>query len=124
MRVEEPGGPDARSFNLDHPVYQVTIFERLAEPAEVPEDERGYHLHEWKIHETEVAEVLVWAAEKAVGQEYTDEVASVEVDGESHLLRLHGENPNRGGPPSEPYVLVSDVVPDMRDFIRRAQGSQ
>src|SRR5882672_5455739 len=113
MRVEEPGGPDARSFNLDHPVYQVTIFERLAEPADVPEDERGYHLHEWKIHETDVAEVLAWAAAKAAGQAYTVEVASVEIDGESHLLRLQGHNPNRGGPPSEPYFLAPDVVPDM-----------
>lgn len=122
MRVEEPRGGDARSFDLDNPVYQVTIFERLAEPAELPEEERGFHLHEWKLHETEVAEVLAWAAAEAAGRVYTVEVASVEVDGESPLLRLQGDSPNRGGPPSEPYVLAPDVVPDISDFIRGARA--
>jgi hypothetical protein len=124
MRVEEPGGPDALSMSLDHPVYQVTIFERLAEPAEVPEEQRGYHLHEWKVSEAEAGEVLAWAAAKAAGQEYTVEVASLEIDGESHLLRLHGHNPNRVGPPSEPYVLAPDVIPNMRDFRRGTRGGQ
>src|SRR5882757_1777134 len=43
MRVEEPGGPDAVSMNLDHPVYQVNIYERLDEPAGAPEEQRAYH---------------------------------------------------------------------------------
>jgi hypothetical protein len=115
MHIEEPGGTDAESTSLDNPVYQVTIYERLAEPAELPEGERGYCAYEWKLHDAEVSEVLAWAGEKAGESPYTVEVASVVIDGESHLLRLCGHNPTRGSEDnvtSGPYALSTDVVPD------------
>jgi len=36
MRVQEPGGPDAVTINPDQPIYQVNVFTRLSEPADVP----------------------------------------------------------------------------------------
>ncbi len=108
----------------DRPVYQVNIYQRLAEPARLPEEQRGYEVSEWKLHDVDVPEVLAWAAEKASGQPYTVAVASAETDGDAYLIRLHGSDPTRGAIFTDPYVLAPDVVPDMADFIRRAQGRQ
>jgi len=110
-------------MNLDHPVYQVNIYERLDEPAGAPEEQRAYHVHEWKLHDAEITEVLKWAEQKAGGGEYTVEVASVISDGDSHLLRLYGHNPNRGAEFNDPYALVSDdVILDPQWFISKMQG--
>ena len=121
MRVEEPGGPDAVTIDPDRPVYQVNVYQRLAEPAEVPEQQRGYHVSEWKLHDGEVPEVLAWAAEKAAGRPCTVAVASAEIDGDSYLIRLLGHDPTRGDTFNDPYVLAPDVIPELSDFVRRAQ---
>jgi hypothetical protein len=60
MRVEEPGGPDAVTIDPDHPVYQVNIYKRFNDP-DIEDELRGYHVYEWKLHDSDVPEVLAWA---------------------------------------------------------------
>ncbi|HTF48870.1 MAG TPA: hypothetical protein VK735_15605 [Pseudonocardia sp.] len=83
MRVEEPGGPDAVTVDIFHPVYQVTIFEPLAEPADLPPEERSVMANEWKLHDAEVTEVFEWAKKNAGSHQYVVEVATPQVDGSS-----------------------------------------
>ena len=124
MRVEEPGGPDAVTINPDQPIYQVNVFTRLSEPADVPEGQRGYRVSEWKLHETDVPQVLAWAAEKAGGRPYIVSVASAESGDDAYLIRLFGQDPTRGEAFNGPYDLASDVVPDISDFLRGSQSGQ
>jgi hypothetical protein len=106
MRVEEPGATNAVSPDPDRPVYQVNIFTRLSEPADVPEERRGFLVEEWKLHDVEVPEVLVWADDKAAGRPYTVGVASCETGYDAYLIHLFGEDPNRGIDfDDEPYRL-------------------
>jgi hypothetical protein len=124
MRVEEPGGPDAVTVNPDRPVYQVNLFKR-SEAADTPEELRGYHVSEWKLHDADVTEVLAWAKEKAGSDPYLVSVASALDNGESHLLRLYGQDPNRGEPAEGYYTSPPDgIVPDMEWFIQQAQKDQ
>jgi hypothetical protein len=123
MRVEEPGGPDAISDDPDRPVYQVNLFTRLAEPAEVPEEQRGFHVSEWKLHDADVSQVLAWASEQAADRSYVVYVAAADHD-DPHLLHLFGHDPNRGEGAGEPFVLAPDVVPNMEDMIRQMRESQ
>jgi hypothetical protein len=108
----------------DSPVYQVTIFERLSEPADVSEEQRGHHAHEWKLHDADVTEVLAWAKDKAGTNDYSVEVASVIDDGDSYLIHLYGQNPLRSSGPSEVFQLAPDVIPDKWDFIKRQRDGQ
>ena len=62
MRVEEPGGPDAVTIDPDQPVYQVNIFLLAPESVGVPGHALSYNVHEWKLHDADVPEVLAWAA--------------------------------------------------------------
>jgi hypothetical protein len=103
MRVEEPGGGDAVSVNPDRPVYQVNIYRRSDDP-DTPDELRGYHVSEWKLRDADVIEVLTWAKEQAGASPYVVSVASALDGGESHLLRLHGQ----------------DLWPDSDDTIRAA----
>ncbi len=76
MRIEPPGNPNPVSMDPDKPVYQVTFWERLSEPADVPEEQRGFEAAEWKLHDTEVTEVLSWAEREAgPGRTYIVHVA-------------------------------------------------
>lgn len=93
MRIEEPGGPDAVTIHPDRPVYQVEIFTRLSIPFDVPEDQRAFHVAEWKIHDADVPEVLGWAEEQAAGRHYTVSVAAAEEPQHNYLIRLFGSNP-------------------------------
>ena len=105
-------------------MYQVNIFDRLAEPAEVAEEQRGFLLSEWKLHDADVTEVLAWAEEKAAGRPYTVAVATADPDDEAYRIHLFGKSPLHDDSPSEPYVLAPDVVPDIEDFVRRARDGQ
>lgn len=124
MRVEEPGGQDAETVDPDQPVYQVNIYKRSEDP-DTPEELRGYHVSEWKLRDAEVTEVLVWAKEQAGSSPYVVSVASALDGGESHLLRLYGQDPNRGEPGAGVYASPPDgIVPDMEWFIRNTLPGQ
>ena len=124
MRVEEPGGGDAETVNPDRPVYQVNIYRRSEDP-ETPDELRGYHVSEWKLRDADVIEVLTWAKEQAGASPYVVSVASALDGGESHLLRLHGQDPNRGEPGTGVYTSPPDgIVPDMEWFIRHTPTDQ
>lgn len=112
VRVEEPGGPDAVTVNPERPVYQVNIYTRLSEPADVPEKSRGFVVSEWKLHETEVCEVLAWAQENAEGHPYTVAVAAVDEGDGADLIHLFGEDPTRVYTARKPYLLAPHVLVD------------
>jgi hypothetical protein len=122
VRIEEPGGPDAVTLSPDRPVYQVNVYTLVSESAGMPGYACSYHVQEWKLHDADVVEVLGWAKEKAGVDPYTVDVASAANDGESYLLRLYGDDPNRGPETrDEYYTLAPDgVVPDREWFLRRA----
>jgi len=113
MRVEEPGGPDAVTMDVFHPVYQVTIFEPLDEPADLPPEQRSVMANEWKLHDTDVDQVLAWAREKAGAHRYVVEVATPQFGGSARLMRLFGTDPTWGSPvPDAVYQHVPGVTPD------------
>ena len=113
MRIEEPGGPDAATVDVFCPVYQVTIFEPLDEPADLPPEQRSVMASEWKLRDVDVPEVLAWAKEKAGPHNYVVEVATPVVAGEALLLRLFGQDPTWGDPaPDSTYHYVPGVTSD------------
>ena len=112
MRVEEPGGPDAATVNPERPVYQVNIYTRLSEPVNVPEESRSFVVSEWKLHETDVREVLAWAQENAGGAPYTVAVAAVDEGDGADLIHLWGEDPTRVYTSRKPYLLAPGVLVD------------
>jgi hypothetical protein len=113
MRIEEPGGPDAVSISSLHPVYQVTIFEPLDEPADVPPEQRSVEANEWKLHDVDVDQVLEWARGKAGSLAYVVEVAAPLPGGKSKLVRLFGNDPTWGEPLTDAvYQHVEGVTPD------------
>lgn len=94
MHIEQPGNPNPVSGNPDQPVYQVTFWERLSEPAHLPAEQRGFEAAEWKLRDAEVTEVLDWAErEVGPGRTYTVHVASTSDDGNATMLRLLGQDP-------------------------------
>jgi hypothetical protein len=113
VRIEEPGGPDAVTTDIFHPVYQVTIFEPLAEPADLPPEKRSVMANEWKLYDAEVTEVLQWAKDRSGTNDYVIEVATHQVGDSAKLLRLFGNDPTWGEPISDAvYQHVPGVSPD------------
>jgi len=113
MRVEQPGGPAAVTVDIFHPAYQVTIFEPLDEPADLPHEERSVMANEWKIYDAEVTEVLEWAKDNAGANQYVVEVATPQAGGSAKLLRLFGNDPTWGEAVSDSvYQYVPGVSPD------------
>lgn len=110
MRIEEPGGPDAASINPDSPVYQVDVYTRLSVPFDVPEEQRGFEVAEWKLHDADVDEVLAWAAERAAGRSYTVSVAAAEEPDHNYLIRLCGHPPTVTNDRSGVYMSTDEPI--------------
>jgi hypothetical protein len=107
MRSEPRGAEKPVTIDPDNPVYQVTFWERLAQPGELPEAERGFEASSWKVSEADVTEVLAWARERAGSrQTYVVEVAATAEDGCSELLRLYGQDPTIFPFDGEPFRLA------------------
>jgi hypothetical protein len=107
MRSEPRGSEKPVTQDPDQPVYQVTFWERLAEPADLPEKERGFGASVWRVHDAEVTEVLAWAKERATTQPYMVHVATPPEDGHSELIRLYGQDPTISPfEDSEPFQLA------------------
>ena len=93
----------------DRPVYKVIVWERVAQPTHIPEEERAFMSDEWALHDCDVDEVLAWAKQKAGHCEYEVYVAGPYDDGESTLLRLRGHNPVAvSAPQGEYFTLAPD----------------
>jgi hypothetical protein len=97
MRIIEPGVPDPRSESSDKLTYQVTFWQRDAEPGEVPPDHGPFLSDVWQMTDANVKEVLAWADENAKPwQTYQIHVAVVDVNAGVALLCLYGDSPVPG----------------------------
>lgn len=97
------------TMDPDRPVYKVIVWERVAEPADIPEGRRAFMSDEWALHGGDVDEVLAWAEQKAGRFDYEVYVAGPYDDGDSTLLRLHGHSPVAiSAPPGEYFTLAPD----------------
>jgi hypothetical protein len=97
VRFIDPPKPDLRSDDPDAPNYEVTFWERYAEPAEVPEHERAFKAEVWQVADANVKEIIAWADDN-VGDHrtYQIKVAVLDTDTVSNLVTLFGDNPVRG----------------------------
>lgn len=71
MRSEPRGSEKPIADDPDQPVYQVTFWERLAEPVDLLEKERGFEASVWRVHDAEITDVLAWAKEKVTTQPWS-----------------------------------------------------
>lgn len=93
--------PDPRSTNSRDLTYQVTFWQRDAEPGEVPPVDGPCCSFVWQLADTDVKEVVAWADEKAEPwQTYQVHVAVVDANAGVSLLCLYGESPVESYSPS------------------------
>jgi hypothetical protein len=94
VRILDPYMPDPRSFSADRLIYQVTFWQRDAEPGEEPPDEGPFLSDVWQLTDTDVKEVITWAGQRAEPwQTYQIHVAVVEENAGRALLCLYGHSP-------------------------------
>lgn len=115
MRTEHPAAENLASCDRDSPVYRVTFWRRLDEPADVAEERRGYEAEEWDIADADVTSVLGWADRNSAGGTYTVHVATPPEDGKSDLLRLFGVDPTRGAVSAPLYRQLAELTGDITD---------
>jgi hypothetical protein len=101
VRILDPGVPDPKSESSDRLTYQVTFWQRFAEPGQVPPEHGPFLSDVWQMTDTDVKEVIAWADTKAEPwQTYQVHVAVVDANPAVGLLCLYGTNPVPGYGPA------------------------
>jgi hypothetical protein len=101
MRILDPGVPDPKSEGSDRLTYQVTFWQRFAEPGQVPPEHGPFLSDVWQMTDTDVKEVIAWADTQAKPwQTYQIHVAVVDANPAVGLLCLYGINPVPGYGPA------------------------
>jgi|SRR5882724_395282 len=89
--------PSPRSTSSSQLTYQVTFWQRDAEPGVVPPPDGPFASFVWQLAETDVKEVIAWADSKAERwQTYQIHVAVVDRNAGTSLLCLFGDDPVEG----------------------------
>lgn len=97
MRFIDPPLDDLRSEDPESPAYEVTFWERLSEPTELPEHQRGFLASVCQLTDADVKQVIAWA-DTRVGphRTYQIKVAVASRDDGLNLVWLFGDNPAAG----------------------------
>lgn len=85
---------DLRSEDPNNPAFEVTFWSRLPEPADVPEEQRGWLSSVAQLTDADVKQVIAWA-DTNLGDRlsYQIKVAVASHDDGLDLVWLYGTNP-------------------------------
>jgi hypothetical protein len=67
MRILDPGSSNPRSESSDRLTYQVTFWQRDAEPGQVPPDDAPFISDVWQLADTDGRRGRSWSGPRAGG---------------------------------------------------------